>query len=776
MSADGWTEQSNRYLAASLNWLRLRLQRLAPEEPRPAIVTPASEAGFWQRWRTETPATKVQLLSEGVRPSIDQQIKDAEEERQSASKIEPPPALLLAAQRFGLSPFERDTLLLCAASELDPGLNALCGRVQGGRSYPTFALALMAFDDPSWDALSAHRPLRYARLIETQPGATSLTSSPLRADERIVNFLKGLNVLDDRVATLVRLVSSDRPAPIAPSQRKIADDILQRLRQSAEDSVLPIVELLGADAGSKFVVAGRVAAALNRRLYQLGVDALPSQVTEVETLARLWQRESFLLPVALYLDAESSDGPANETATAIQRFLAREVGLVFLGVRETPARLSCAHFLADVNKPTAAEQRQAWSDALGAEAKESGVARTLAGQFDLNIQDIQSAAASASKANADNDPERSLWDACRDLTRPRLDLLAQRLDPKATWDDLVLADEPLNLLKRIAGQVRDRHKVYDEWGFAAKMNRGFGISALFAGESGTGKTMAAEVIANDLRLNLYRIDLSAVVSKYIGETEKNLRKLFDAAEEGGAILFFDEADALFGKRSEVKDSHDRYANIEINYLLQRMEAYQRPGDPCDEHEERARSGVHAAAAVHREFPVSRDQRAAADLGKGAAAGDAESPAGFRPPRTAEPYRRQHSQHRSQRRIPGRTKRPDSDDADSAGRDAHGDAEAGKAIQRDGPAMKNEVPKGSFALHIERLVVDGVPLTPVQGMQFQRALERELVRLIEGGSDCRAGGAVPALVSPAIQIPTPVHPAGLGREVAQRVFESLQANP
>jgi len=115
--------------------------------------------------------------------------------------------------------------------------------------------------------------------------------------------------------------------------------------------------------------------------------------------------------------------------------------------------------------------------------------------------------------------------------------------------------------------------VYEEWGFAEKMNRGLGISALFAGESGTGKTMAAEVIANDLRLNLYRIDLSAVVSKYIGETEKNLRRLFDAADDGGAILFFDEADALFGKRSEVKDSHDRYANIEINYLLQRMEAY-----------------------------------------------------------------------------------------------------------------------------------------------------------------------------------------------------------
>jgi SpoVK/Ycf46/Vps4 family AAA+-type ATPase len=169
--------------------------------------------------------------------------------------------------------------------------------------------------------------------------------------------------------------------------------------------------------------------------------------------------------------------------------------------------------------------------------------------------------------------EDRLWEACLSHSRPRLDRLAVRIEPRATWRDLVLPEEPLALLREISAQVKQRSKVYDEWGFRRKMSRGFGISALFAGESGTGKTMAAEVIANELRLNLYRIDLSAVVSKYIGETEKNLRRVFDAAEDGGVILFFDEADALFGKRSEVKDSHDRYANIEINYLLQRMEAY-----------------------------------------------------------------------------------------------------------------------------------------------------------------------------------------------------------
>jgi SpoVK/Ycf46/Vps4 family AAA+-type ATPase len=154
-----------------------------------------------------------------------------------------------------------------------------------------------------------------------------------------------------------------------------------------------------------------------------------------------------------------------------------------------------------------------------------------------------------------------------------MEQLAQRIDVKTDWDQLVLPKEQNVLLHQITDQVTQRNRVYDDWGFRKLINRGLGINALFSGESGTGKTMAAEVIASALELDLYRIDLSSVVSKYIGETESNLRKLFDAAEDSGAILFFDEADALFGKRSDVKDSHDRYANIEVIYLLQRMESY-----------------------------------------------------------------------------------------------------------------------------------------------------------------------------------------------------------
>ena len=148
-----------------------------------------------------------------------------------------------------------------------------------------------------------------------------------------------------------------------------------------------------------------------------------------------------------------------------------------------------------------------------------------------------------------------------------------RITPAAGWEDLVLPEAQKTTLREIASQVRNRETVYERWGFAAKGQRDLGINAMFAGASGTGKTLAAEVLAHELGLDLYRIGLSSLVSNYIGETEKNLRGVFDAAEKKEVILLLDEADALFGKRSEVKDAHDRYANIEVSYLLQRMEDY-----------------------------------------------------------------------------------------------------------------------------------------------------------------------------------------------------------
>lgn len=595
MSAQNWQADNAHYLSVAVEWLRLRLMRLAPAESASATpsvpVTPTASltpaaASVTDRLLGRTASTAPAPSTPPSAPSapslpppaLDAQIAQAADEMNSLAKGDPPLALMMLSRQLGLSRFESDVLLLCAARELDTRIAALCARAQDDpqQPYPTFALALSLFDDPAWEALSPDRPLRYWRLIEiNQPGAQPLTMSALRADERIVSYLKGLNTLDDRLAAFISPIDPALAAtdPLPASQQAAADGIIQHWRRALGDAPLPIAQLLGPDPISKQLIAAHAAALLGRHVYRLAAESLPASLNELESLARLWQRESTLLPLALYLDAQELDGVAQEYSAPLQRFLSRADGVIFLSTRESWQRLPRPSFSIDVARPTTTEQQASWQQLLGERAPD--LAGQLAAQFNLNATTIAQIAQDVLSDPAETSEQlaQQLWATCCASTRPRLDALAQRLDPKATWDDLVLPAEQTTLLHQIAHQVGQRHTVYEDWGFAEKMNRGLGISALFAGDSGTGKTMAAEVIANDLRLNLYRIDLSAVVSKYIGETEKNLRRLFDAAEDGGAILFFDEADSLFGKRSEVKDSHDRYANIEINYLLQRMEAY-----------------------------------------------------------------------------------------------------------------------------------------------------------------------------------------------------------
>jgi SpoVK/Ycf46/Vps4 family AAA+-type ATPase len=223
------------------------------------------------------------------------------------------------------------------------------------------------------------------------------------------------------------------------------------------------------------------------------------------------------------------------------------------------------------------EQFELWGEAFRDVADlGDGELRSLVAQFQLPPHVVRSAAAAVRRRlphEDDLDAAELAWRAGLDEARIGMDELGRRIAPQAGWDDLVLHERQTSVLREIVAHVRQRATVHQEWGFAATLRRGLGVTAMFAGGSGTGKTLAAEVMAKELGLDLFVIDLSQVVSKYIGETEKNLRRVFDAAERGGALLLFDEADALFGKRSEVKDSHDRYANLEVSYLLMRMEAY-----------------------------------------------------------------------------------------------------------------------------------------------------------------------------------------------------------
>jgi hypothetical protein len=458
-------------------------------------------------------------------------------------------------QTLGLSRFERDVLLLTAAVELDGEVAALVGHAAGnGDPRPTFALAMSALPAAHWDALSPERPLRRWGLVRLN-GPGMVATRPVTIDEHVLHTIAGLagpeSALDGLVASL------PETTVLAPSQLEIADELAAAV--SALHGQL-LVRLDGEDRDAQLAVAAHVAARLGR---------------EVLLVRDAGLGETDVVGAALTLDREALLGD-RLVVTGNERLLTLLESRVVVAVG-APERLSTGRTLVarTVDLPAGIEQAAIWLDALGADVRATPTlevaAREVAHHYRLSARNI-GAIAGEWAALPDGSPD-DLRRVTRERARVGLGSLAERVDPRAGWDDLVLPAGQLALLQDMARQVRHRSQVYDEWGFGRRANRGFGVSALFSGESGTGKTMAAEVIAADLGLDLYRIDLSAVVSKYIGETEKNLRRLFDAAESGGAVLLFDEADALFGTRSEVKDSHDRYANLEVAYLLQRMETY-----------------------------------------------------------------------------------------------------------------------------------------------------------------------------------------------------------
>ena len=547
-----WCEENQRYLTVSLEALRHLFEaRLSKEE-----ITPPVE-------------------------SFDQVNKETNLENLAAS-MSAPPAMDTLCELFVLTPFERQILLMCAAVELDSKFSSLYAEVQENprQTYPTFSLALGVLPEAHWSALSPDRPLRRWRLIEIRNGE-SLTQSLLRIDERVLNYLTGVQHLDERLVGYVEPVEAI--TDLTPSQDAVGERAAAVWSSMEVGDRLPVVQLIGADEASQRAVANAACARLGLNLQMMSAYAAPLETRELTALMRLWEREAIFSNAVLFLDCNGLDAGDLPRVRAVAQLMENTYSALIVAGYERIAAGQRPVINLDVYLPTVSEQKIVWENTLGSAAERlNGQLDTLVSQFSLSATAIQSAAKEALthinghkylSGESANDLFSNLWDSARKQTMPKMSSLAQRIEPAAGWDDLVLPDPHKQLLREMGIHVRQRMKVYDTWGFAAKNSRGLGISALFHGTSGTGKTMAAEVLANELKLDLYRIDLSQVVNKYIGETEKNLRRVFDAAEGSGAILLFDEADALFGKRSQVKDSHDRYANIEIGYLLQRMEAY-----------------------------------------------------------------------------------------------------------------------------------------------------------------------------------------------------------
>jgi vesicle-fusing ATPase len=547
MHESEWTAHNQAYLAAMLGRVRRALERHLGRAPT----------------------------------GIDEETEPAAPSAASSRR----PALDVLAERFGLSRFERDLLVLCAGVELDAGFAELC-RGAGAGSGPTFSLALAALPRAHWSALTPNGPLRYWKMIEVGPGDV-LVNARLRIDERILHILAGVSYTDERLQ-FVTTSHCSSVIELSATHRAVAQRVAALWAAAAADGAPPpAIQLVGDDDAGLAEIAASAFALRGLDMRIIRAHEIPPAAADRQLLTRVWQREAALAGSGLLVILD--EAAQGEMQRAIAAFVERADVVLVLAGREPLPLPGRALPRFDVKKPDRAEQAALWRRVLGtrdpqadADDGETDGRETLDTAIDALVNQFNLGAAGIANAGAmigrrGDGTQRmvgsELWEICRSQARSRLDDLAQRVETSAGWDDLVLPEFQKQILCDIIVNVRQRARVHDQWGFAAKSSRGLGISALFSGASGTGKTLAAEIMANELRLDLYRIDLSQVVSKYIGETEKNLRRVFDAAETAGAVLLFDEADALFGKRSEVKDSHDRYANIEVSYLLQRMEAY-----------------------------------------------------------------------------------------------------------------------------------------------------------------------------------------------------------
>ncbi len=524
----------------------------------------------------------------------------------AAEPVEAPPEPVEAlAQACGLSEFEVDVLLLAIAPELDARYETLYAYVQNDatRRRPTVGLALAMLADSAEERLARRAcfdpdaPLFANRLLQLgddpQDRSPALPARFFKTDARVVDHVLGIDRLDVRLRPFV---ARARPAG-DPSTLPAA--LRAGLAAAAEDAaVTETVFFFHGPAGSgRCGAALSLCAHLGRGLLVVDVGRAAAAMPLREVLALLG-RETMLSGAALYLDGcEALFGEdAASARTALTDYAAapdagddvarRVTGPLFLASEVAWGPTGAwgeTRFMSFTFPLPAAEQRvQLWQQALAQRAADVDAAvdlPALADRFVLGGGQIVDAVRAAARQAALRSPEArqlttaDLYTAARRESSGDLERLAHKIEPAYTWPDIILPRRQMQALREICDALRFRHVVNSTWGFAHKLALGKGLTVLFSGPSGTGKTMAAQVMAHELGLDLYRIDLASVVSKYIGETEKNLSQIFRTAEASNAILFFDEADALFGKRSEVKDAHDRYANIEVAYLLQKMEDY-----------------------------------------------------------------------------------------------------------------------------------------------------------------------------------------------------------
>jgi DNA-binding SARP family transcriptional activator/AAA+ superfamily predicted ATPase len=504
--------------------------------------------------------------------------------------------LVALAGLFDLHPVDVDVVVMCLAPEMDRRYERLYGYLHDDmtRRLLTVGLAL--------DLVSADRAARTAARTRFAPSAPlvrhrlitltedsaapthSLLGNTVRLDPRIAGFLLGDDELAGRLRPYARIVP---PAGTLDDLHFPAEfgASLARLSEHADDGL--VVYCQGPYGVGKQSAASACSLRWNAPLLVVSTDLLAERpMEEFAALVALVGREARLQGAVMYW--ENIDALLGEQArprlSLLLSMLGAHPGPAFLGGNtawepsDPPGGMTFVRL--EFPAPGYTERLRLWESALDGTDRPALDLAAVSGKFRLSGGQIQDAAGTArnlAHARAPGAPrltQDDLYAACRLQSNRKLAELAQRITPHYAWDDIVLPADRMEQLEEVANQVRYRALVYESWGFERKLANGRGLAVLFAGPSGTGKTMAADVLAHELGLDLYKIDLSTVVSKYIGETEKNLSRIFAEAATSNAVLFFDEADAMFGKRSQVRDAHDKYANLETSYLLQRMEQHE----------------------------------------------------------------------------------------------------------------------------------------------------------------------------------------------------------
>jgi len=496
-------------------------------------------------------------------------------------------------QRCGLDELELELIQLALLMELDNKYETLFGYLNNdvSRKFPTVDMALRLLDAPRERLLAlllpqgrlfSHHLLTF--VYAQGAGATgAMLSSGFRLDAVVAAYLLGLPYRDVELDGLVRECSDtgNPVSPMATASPADAPDPEPRAYEGRRER--PITVLEGRPGTGRFRLAVSACAGLGVACFTLRLDRLPNDLATVGAVFQRLQLQLCLSGggIAFVLDGLDSAAPSllelrrlfgSEAWQGIPLFLLVTPGSDWQGLPGERLYLHRA-----VSEPDVSARQALWRQACARNRLQPAedLLAEIGGQFLLTPRQIEQAVGSLALLAPERDIDRDLlYRVARQHSVHDLDKLAQKVVNRYSWDDVVLPPYTERGVREFVAAIRNRHRVYSEWNMGWRSANAHGLIAMFSGSSGTGKTVTASVIANAIGLELYRVDLSAVVSKYIGETEKNLDRIFDAAQRANVILFLDECDSLMGKRSEVKDAHDRYANLEVSYLLQRMELHQ----------------------------------------------------------------------------------------------------------------------------------------------------------------------------------------------------------